>query len=223
MNSQLRTLKIISAILFAGLCSCHSDKDKKEVSALPYYEDATFTPVWLSATDSALMSFHKIPAFNLVNQSGDTISEKTFEDKIYVTDFFFASCPGICPKMTANMAIIQEAFNNDDDVLLLSHSVTPRYDSVPVLREYASKHGVIDGKWHLVTGERSEIYNLGRNFYFVEEDLGVTKNTENFLHTENFVLIDHNRHIRGIYNGLNKVSVNQLIDDIKMLKNEVVE
>ena len=118
------------------------------------------------------------------------------------------------------MAVLQDEFLQDDDVLLLSHSVTPERDSVPVLKEYAENKGVISHKWHLVTGTQQEIYRLGRQDYFVEEDLGLNKEENKFLHTENFVLIDKNRHIRGIYNGLNKTSINQLIADIKTLKKE---
>ncbi|MEM7512571.1 MAG: SCO family protein [Bacteroidota bacterium] len=195
------------------------EKDSR-VATLPYYQDASFTPHWISQGSDSLKNFHQIPAFNMVNQEGDTITEKTFQDKIYVADFFFSICPGICPKMTANMEIVQEAFLEDDEVLLLSHSVMPEYDSVEVLQEYALNKGVNSAKWHLVTGDRQEIYNLGRYHYFVEEDLGLLKDPEEFLHTENFVLVDKNRRIRGIYNGLNKGSVNQLIADIKTLKAE---
>ena len=122
--------------------------------------------------------------------------------------------------MTGNMYKLQEAFIDDDDVLFLSHTVTPTKDSVPVLKNYARIHGVIDNKWHLVTGDRTEIYDLGRNQYFVENDLSEPKDLNDFLHTENFLLIDKNKHIRGIYNGLNRASMMQLIEDIKTLKNE---
>ena len=121
--------------------------------------------------------------------------------------------------MTKNMTLLQEEFKDDDDVLLLSHSVTPTIDSVAQLKKYALDKGVLNN-WHLVTGDKKEIYDLGRKFYFVEEDLGEPKGLDDFLHTENFVLIDKNKHIRGIYNGLNKNSVMQLIADIKTLKKE---
>lgn len=122
--------------------------------------------------------------------------------------------------MTDNMHKIQEEFKDDQDVLLLSHSVMPSTDSVEVLKEYAETNGVIDNKWHLVTGDKQEIYSLGREQYFVENDLGEPKSIDDFLHTENFLLIDNNKHIRGIYNGLNRASVAQLITDIKTLQKE---
>jgi protein SCO1/2 len=190
------------------------------VDALPYYAEATFTPNWLDGEDKKTNNFHKIPAFSLTNQLGETVTEKTFENKIYIADFFFTTCPGICPKMTANMKVLQDEFLNDDDILLLSHSVTPETDSVPALKKYADSKGVINSKWHLVTGDRKEIYNLGRQSYFAEEDLGEEKTEDDFLHTENFVLIDENRHIRGIYSGLNKTAVQQLIADVKTLQKE---
>jgi protein SCO1/2 len=201
--------------------ACNDSKpNKSRVETLPFYNEATFTPHWIVPNDKILDTFHRISPFKLTNQDGVVITEKTFEDKIYVVDFFFTICPGICPKMTANMAVLQDEFLQDNDVLLLSHSVTPERDSVPILKEYAINKGVISQKWHLVTGTQQEIYKLGRKDYFVEEDLGLNKEEDEFLHTENFVLVDKNRFIRGIYNGLNKSSINQLIADIKTLKIE---
>jgi len=201
--------------------SCQTTTQKESrVETLPFYEEATFTPIWLSPNSERLPSFHQIPSFALTNQNGQKITEETFSKKIYITDFFFTSCPGICPKMTKNMGILQDAFLEDEDVLLLSHSVTPEFDSVAVLKNYAVAKDVVDDKWHLVTGDRDHIYNLGRNAYFVEEDLGLEKDPDDFLHTENFVLVDKNRHIRGIYNGLNKAAIQQLIADVETLKKE---
>ncbi|KJD33239.1 electron transporter [Tamlana sedimentorum] len=195
-------------------------EETSRVDYLPYYEDEAFTPKWITPNTEAEKNFHKIPDFKLTNQLGETVTQKTFEDKIYIADFFFTTCPGICPKMTGNMFKIQAAFQNDPEVLLLSHSVMPSVDSVSVLKDYAKEYGVISGKWHLVTGDKFQIYRLGREAYFVENDLGEQKSIDDFLHTENFLLIDKNKHIRGIYNGLNRASVAQLITDIKALKLE---
>lgn len=190
------------------------------MASLPYYNDSRFTPRWLEAGSGALQDFHSIPGFSLINQDGELVTHQTFENKIYVADFIFTTCPGICPRMTENMALLQEEYLKDNDVLLLSHSVTPEIDSVPVLKSYAQIKGIQSGKWHLVTGDRDQIYKLGRNYYFAEEDLGAIKTVDDFLHTENFILVDKNSHIRGIYNGLNKTSVSQLIADIETLKQE---
>ena len=216
-------------LIFIVLFTSCEKKIKKEnikvteisrVEFLPYYNEESFTPIWLTPNTEEEKRFHKIPDFNLMNQLGDTISQKTFEEKIYVTDFFFTTCPGICPKMTGNMEKIQEEFVNDSDILLLSHSVMPTTDSIPILKEYAKNNNVIDNKWHLVTGDKKDIYDLGRNHYFVENDLGEVKDINDFLHTENFLLIDKKKHIRGIYNGLNRASIAQLIIDIKTLQKE---
>ena len=215
-------IKYYGIIITLLLLSCKNNKAQKlsRVDVLPYYQDASFTPNWLDKDDDILKDFHKIPNFNLVNQNGETITENTFNNKIYVADFFFTTCPGICPKMTTNMTVLQDEFIKDDEILLLSHSVTPSIDSVAVLKNYAEVKGIKSNKWHLVTGNRKMIYDLGRKAYFVEEDLGEVKSEDDFLHTENFVLIDKNKHIRGIYNGLNKSAVMQLIADIKTLQNE---
>ena len=209
-----RLQQISFGMCFVFLAACQPEK----TTALPYYNDPFFTPQWISEEDEQLDTFHRISPFSLLNQGGDTVTNSTFANKIYVADFFFTRCPGICPKMTENMAVVQEAFFNDADVLLISHSVTPNQDSVEVLKEYAKIKGVQSGKWHLVTGNRAEIYALGRNDYFVEEDLGLNKKEADFIHTENFVLVDNKGHIRGIYNGLNNTSVHQLIADIRQLK-----
>ncbi|MEM8524173.1 MAG: SCO family protein [Bacteroidota bacterium] len=215
------TNKIILFLVTISFFACNEPAlNDSRVATLPFYQEATFTPHWFTPNDAVLDSFHRISPFKLINQDGNIITEKTFEDKIYVVDFFFTVCPGICPKLTANMTILQDEFLEDDDILLLSHSVTPERDSVPILKQYAEDRGILSHKWHLATGTQQEIYNLGRKDYFVEESLGLVKEEDEFLHTENFVLIDKNRHIRGIYNGLNKNSVNQLIADVRTLKSE---
>jgi len=211
---------LLVSLLIAMFACEHSRKGTNSIDTLPYYNNASFTPHWFNPNDAALDTFHRIPSFKLINQEGNAVTEKSFEGKIYVTDFFFTSCPGICPKMTTNMAVLQDTFIHDQDVLLLSHSATPNIDSVSVLKAYADEKGVLADKWHLVTGDRNEIYALGRKQYFVEEDLGLTREADDFLHTENFVLIDKDRHIRGIYNGLNRTSINQLIGDIRTLQRE---
>jgi len=204
-------------LFFVLLIGCKNHKNASRVDSLPYYKDASFTPYWLSSGSVEEMNFHKISDFNLINQDNNIVNQKTFENKIVITDFFFTSCPGICPRMTANMKVIQDRFLEETELLLLSHSVTPKKDSVSALKRYAKNKGAISGKWHLVTGNKKEIYDLGRKQYFVENDLGVIKDENDFLHTENFLLIDRNRHIRGIYNGLNRASINQLKIDIETL------
>lgn len=190
---------------------------QKEERKLPYYDTADFTPKWEMTTDKP---FHQIRPFVLVNQENEKFTEKDIAGKICVVDFFFTTCPGMCPKLTNNMAILQKEFLEDDNLLLLSHTVTPDRDSVAVLQQYATNKKVNFKRWKLLTGDRDEIYDLGRKYYFVEEDEGVKRTNNTFLHTENFVLIDKQRHIRGIYNGLDETSLQSLIRDIKTLEAE---
>ncbi|PRP92962.1 hypothetical protein ENSA5_46300 [Enhygromyxa salina] len=214
----------------AGLLGCNTGEASGPVAEaaaseatlehLPYYDNAQFDPRWLDGDPAKLDGFHTIRDFELTNQDGETITAETFAGKIYVADFIFTSCPSLCPKMTEAMAELQATFAEDDDVLFLSHSVTPDIDTPEVLHEYAARNGVISGKWHLATGERALIYELGRNFYFVEEDLGRAKSDDDFLHTDNFVLIDRGGHLRGIYSSLSRAEMRRLAADITMLENE---
>lgn len=200
-------------ILFCLFATSCRDKSRQ----LPYYNSSDFKPVW-EVTN--INNFHKIRPFKLTDQEGQIFTEQELNGKICVVDFFFTSCPGICPKMTANMSLIQQQLLKEKDILLISHSVMPAQDSVPVLAAYAKEHNVQYEKWKLLTGNKQEIYDLGRRFYFVEEDLGEQSDTSVFLHTENFVLIDKNRIIRGIYNGLEQSGIKALLADIKVLKEE---
>lgn len=199
-------------LFFLVIASCNSNEKR-----LPFYDTPDFTPKWEMPNSK---TFHQIRPFKLINQENKTFTEKDIEGKICVTDFFFTTCAGICPKMTNSMADLQKEFMNDDNILLLSHSVTPNKDSVSVLKQYAKDKKVDFKRWKLLTGDKNEIYDLGRKYYFVEEDEGIKKNNDIFLHTENFILIDKQRHIRGIYNGLNPNSIQNLIREIKILKVE---
>ncbi|MFL5752748.1 MAG: SCO family protein [Bacteroidia bacterium] len=162
--------------------------------------------------------YHTIAPFRLMNQFGDTITEKTTEGKIYVADFFFATCQSICPVMSSQLTRVQEA-NKGNDVLILSHTVNPMHDTVEVLAQYGNKYGAIKNKWHLLTGSKKEIYDLAKNSYLVNalEDDG---SLEGFLHSETFLLIDKQKRIRGIYDGTDSIAVNKLIGDIRILMNE---
>ncbi len=184
---------------------------------LPFYDSAEFTPRW--PADGTPVS-HEIRPFRLVDQQSEPFTEADLRGRIAVVDFFFTTCPAICPLMATSMGDVQKAFLDDDRVVLLSHSVTPDTDTPEVLATYAEAHGVNVDKWKLLTGARSEIYDLGRRSYFVDEDLGGTRNEDDFLHTENFILIDGDRRIRGIYNGLDPDSIRSLIADIKVLARE---
>lgn len=166
-----------------------------------------------------IKKFHRIADFKLKNQNNEWVTQKTFQNKIYVADFFFTTCPSICPIMTENMSFIQNTFKNDSSVLLLSHSVTPKIDSVAQLKKYALEKGVIDEKWHLVTGPKKEIYDLARQSYLAVKT-NESGNLYDMIHTENFILIDPDRRIRGFYDGTVKEDMKEIQKDILNLKAE---
>jgi protein SCO1/2 len=217
---------IIAGLLccFGGACNQQQQpapaKALAEQPGLPFYIAPDFTPLWIKEGSSRLDSIHHIPAFSFTDQLGDTITERTVQDKIYVADFFFTSCPGICPRLTKNLALVQAAFKNDTGVVLLSHSVTPEKDNAAVLKRYALNYGVMDHKWHLLTGNRDSIYEIARKSYFADEDLGQQLGSNDFLHTENVLLIDGKRRIRGIYKGTSPLEMENLVRDIKTLQKE---
>lgn len=215
----MKANNIFLVLVLVLTVSCKNEKVNKETT-LPYFNTALFTPEWIDKDSDKYASIHKIPTFSFVNQNGDKVTNKTYEGKIYVADFFFTSCPGICPRLAKNMRTLQEAFKDDDDVLLLSHSVTPEKDSVPVLKEYAIENQVNSKKWNLVTGNKKEIYDIARKAYFADEDFVKTQDESAFIHTENFVLIDKKGRIRGVYNGTLAVETERILRHIKLLKRE---
>lgn len=192
-------------------CSCTGGNKK----ALPYYASSDFTPEWIAADRAA--TFYQVPDFSFTDQDGKHVSKKDLDNKITVVNFFFTSCPGICKKLTASMEKVQAAFAGQAEVQLLSHSVTPERDSLPVLKKYAAEHDVQSGKWHLLTGKRNEIYSIARNGYFADEDMGWKQDSTTFLHTENILLVDGQHHIRGVYKGTIPRDVDDLINDIRQL------
>lgn len=186
---------------------------------LPVFNPSDINPKLVDESVQGVTKLHRIGSFSLTNQDGKTITEKDYQDKVYVTDFFFVTCPTICPKMTKQMERVYDEFKSDNDVLFLSHTVMPENDSVPVLKEYAIKHNINSAKWNLVTGDKKQIYDLARKTYFAaitEGDGGV----DDFIHTENFVLIDKEKRIRGFYDGTSENDVDRLINDINTLLNE---
>lgn len=186
---------------------------------LPIYQPAMVSTELVDSTLQYKKKYHKIADFSLINQNGKTITQNDYKDKIYVADFFFTTCQTICPIMTDHMVDIQKAIINDDDILLLSHSVTPEIDSVAQLKRYAVKKGVNDIKWNLVTGNKKDIYRLARKSYLAVKDSG-NGGPFDMVHTENFMLIDKKRQIRGFYDGTNTDEIDRLLNDIEILKQE---
>ena len=189
---------------------------------LPIYQPNMVNTELVDSTLQHVKKYHRIADFSLLNQNGDTITQENYRDKIYVADFFFTTCPTICPIMTANLVEVQAALANDPEVLLLSHSVTPEIDSVAQLKKYAIEKGVNDAKWNLVTGDKKQIYELARKSY-----LAVQKDGDggpfDMIHTENFILVDKQRRIRGFYDGTKEEEMDRLLSDIEILKNSEEE
>ncbi|GMN10295.1 SCO family protein [Croceitalea sp. MTPC9] len=189
----------------------------KPKERLPIYQPSMINPELVDSTLHYKKKYHTVADFELTNQNGETVTYKDYKDKIYVADFFFTTCPSICPIMTKNMAEIQNATLEDKEILLLSHSVTPEIDSVPQLKRYALEKGVLDSKWNLVTGDKKQIYELARKSYFAVLNDG-DGGPFDMIHTENFILIDKEGRIRGTYDGTNTEEVEKLINDISILK-----
>ena len=212
---QLLKNNILALLVLLAAC-----KNKSATLPLPFINQPDFTPEWISASDSNYSTIHQIPNFSFTDQDNQRVTEKTVKGKIYVTNFIFTRCGSICPKMTANMGTLQQKFKDDQGVLFLSHSVTPEMDSVAALKKYAKQKGIISGKWHLLTGNKDEIYRLAKQQYFAGDSLGYYQTGNEFLHTENFILVDKHRRIRGVYNGTLPIEMDRLIDDIFTLKQE---
>lgn len=184
--------------------------------ALPIYTPSIVNPELVDTTVQHIANNHFIADFAFTNQNGKTITQKDYEGKIYVADFFFTTCPTICPMMTDNMVWLQEQIKNNPKVMLLSHSVTPDIDSVPVLKAYAQKKGVLDSKWNLVTGDKKDIYYIARKSYLAVKT-GKPSELYDMVHTENFVLVDQKRRVRGFYDGTKREEVEKLLADINFL------
>ncbi len=206
------SLLILSAIILSII---YNILDVKK--PLPIYQPASVNVELVDSTIQHQKKYHHIADFSLLNQNGEIITQDHYKDKIYVADFFFTTCQTICPIMTKNMHELQKEFIADNEIMLLSHSVTPEIDSVAQLKRYAKEKGVDARKWNLVTGDKKDIYQLARKSYMAVKDDG-DGGPFDMIHTENFMLIDKKRQIRGFYDGTNLEDIDRLIEDIKTLK-----
>ena len=187
---------------------------------LPVYQPAMIDPKLVDESIQFVKKYHTIAPFTMTNQNGQTITEKDYENKVYVADFFFTTCPSICPIMTKNMFSLQEKLKTKyPEVKLLSYSVTPEIDTIEQLKRYAIENKVDDKIWNLVTGDKKEIYTLARKSYLVVQNDG-NGAPHDMIHTENFVLIDKENRIRGYYDGTDINEMDRLITEIGMLKND---
>ena len=191
----------------------------KPTKSLPIYNPSDVNPELVDSTVQYISKYHTIADFSFTNQNGKTITQKDYEGKIYVADFFFTTCTSICPKMTSNLVEVQKAIRNMPDVMLLSHTVFPEVDNVAALKAYAVEKGVDDKKWNLVTGDKKEIYAMARKSYLAVK-MGKPDELYDMVHTENFVLVDAKKRVRGFYDGTNKADIARLIEDIIFLTKE---
>tara|TARA_B110000902_G_scaffold228730_1_gene269024 strand:- start:1335 stop:2000 length:666 start_codon:yes stop_codon:yes gene_type:complete len=206
----------LSIIVWGIISICLFYTILKPIERLPVYQPASVNNELVDSTIVHKINYHKISDFSLTNQNGEIVTQKKYDNKIYVADFFFTTCQSICPIMTKNMKDLQDKLIEDSEILLLSHTVFPEIDSVEVLKKYAIDNSVIDSKWDLVTGDKKEIYDLARKSYLAAK--GNKFSEYDMIHTENFVLIDKKKQIRGFYDGTDKEEINRLINDIKILK-----
>ncbi|UII33296.1 SCO family protein [Fulvivirga ulvae] len=204
-NRSSYILVVLLAIVFA---SCNGQKEKKKLPIMGRTE--------IDGTDTI---HHTIADFKFVDQDSNWVSTETFTDKIYVADFFFTSCPTICPVMKAQMLRVYDSIQNKSDVLILSHTIDPKHDTVAVLKEFADRLGVESSKWHFVTGEKDDIYKIGQTSYMVSASEDPTE-PGGYIHSGAFILVDKGRRIRGLYDGTKPDQVDRLINDIDVLLQE---
>ena len=211
---------ILSVIIYFGIYNLLSPE-----KMLPIYSPRDINPELVDSTVQHIGNDHKIADFAFTNQNGKVITQKNYENTIYVADFFFTTCPTICPKMTDNMVWLQNQLKNNPEVKLLSFSVTPDIDTPDVLKKYAIEKGVDDSRWNLVTGDKKDIYYLARKSYLAVKT-GKPEELYDMVHTENFILVDKNKRIRGFYDGTNldqptndpkTKNMKQLLEDILWL------
>ena len=188
------------------------EKQDKPLTYLPYFGPKHA----LKVNDT---TYHFIPDFEFTNQFNEKVTQTTLKNKIYVTEYFFTTCQSICPVMNTNLERVYKEFKDKPEFMIVSHTVDPEMDTVPVLMEYAKKHGVVSKKWLFLTGEKPKLYDIARKGYLLNAE-EVTGDADDFIHTQNFALIDKEKHIRGFYDGTDSLEINRLIQDVKLLLKE---
>jgi protein SCO1/2 len=223
---MLKTPAILAIIFLAfvfgayWLSTSSIEETKKK---LPIINPTGVNPDLVDESMQGVGQGHTIRYFDLKNQLGETVTGRELDGKIYVADFFFTTCGGICPRMTKQLVRVQNEFKNDDRVMIVSHTVTPERDTVEVMKKYADRHGADPKKWLFLTGDKKEIYGLARRAYFIVKEAKPGEDDgsgSDFIHTENFVLIDAKKRIRGYYSGIRESSVDSLMNDIRQLLEE---
>lgn len=184
---------------------------------LPIYNPSDLNPAVVDDDLERVGRGHRIGDFDLVDQWGNKADSSLLQGKIYVADFFFTTCPTICIDMGANFQRIQETYKDEERFHLVSHTVMPEIDTVEVMHAYGECMGAIKGKWHLLTGEKRELYRMARREYFAVMEQGTSFDEHDFIHTENVILVDEKKRIRGFYDGTSDLDIDRLIGDIQIL------
>lgn len=209
-------MRIFLVLILLAVISC-----SEEPSLIPFYNSPDFTAEWISKDSKAYKDIHKIDFFQFKNQDGNIISNKSLEGKIYTANFFFTTCPSICPQMTNNLIDTHNKFKDEPNFKQLSFTVMPWVDTVEKLNQYSINNGLDSNQWYLLTGDKTSIYDLARQSFFAEKRIGLQKNSDEFLHTENVLLIDSQGRMRGVYNATLSSEINRMNQDIEVLLKEL--
>lgn len=214
---------LIGVVLLISIPIAYYFINKRNAKKLPIINPCELLHDVVDAELRNKCSGHKIEDFEFYNQNGNYIKSNQIKGGIWVVEYFFATCKGICPTMNSQLKRVQKAFINDNSVKIMSFTVDPEKDTIEALKKYALEHDAIDGKWHFFTGKRADLYQLARRSFFLlkpAEAENLDYAGGDFMHTNNFVLIDSQRRIRGYYDGTNPDEVDELIADIEILKAE---
>ncbi len=227
---QNRWIILIGFILLGISCSpsnpeqdtysSTSDGTYQHHWALPFYDSKDLSPKWPSPKEVESKRFHRIDDFSLTDQNGNTVRRRDLRDKVIVANFFFTTCSGTCPKLSNNLKKIQEALPSESEVVLLSFSVTPKLDQVEILKAYAQQYGVLDNRWHLLTGDKEKIYKLARQSFFSDDGESFRGQENDFIHSDRLTLIDREGRIRGVYNGTSNFDIQKALEDIQTLEKQ---
>lgn len=214
-----KSVLLLVILLLPALIYLFFSTGKHSMMHLPIFYPEDVKTIVVDGKEKTDTVYHTIPAFKFINQDGDSVTEKVLEEKIFVADFFFSTCPSICPKMMKQMTRVNEAMKDRQDFLIISHTVNPAHDTVEVLAEYSKTLHADPQRWMLVTGSKKDIYDIGVDGYklAVDED---PRAPGGFLHSELFVLVDMHKRVRGYYDGTDSSQVSKLISDINLLAAE---
>jgi protein SCO1 len=202
------------ALIPAVAASLPITRNEPDKSGLPFFESSDFTPVWHADATTINRPASQFPPFSLVDQSGRSFSQADLKGRIVIANFFFTQCSSICPSLTTAMATVRDTYRSNSKVMLLSHSVTPEYDSAPMLAAYAKKNNIDGQQWRLLTGTNAQMKKVAHEGYKVPR---TSVDDKGFIHTELFVLLDGNQRVRGVYNGTLRLEIEQLVGDVKAL------